>query len=116
MNIETAIMQRIRIAVGSRPDTRLFRNNVGLFYTRKGTPIRCGLIKGSSDQIGWRTVTITPAMVGRRIAVFAALEVKAPGGVVSAEQGNFIDQVRLAGGIAGAAWTPEQAREILDAF
>lgn len=116
MNPETPIMQAIRLAVGGRDDARLFRNNVGLFYTRDGRPIRCGLCAGSSDQVGWRSVVVTPRLVGRRIAVFTALEIKTATGRVDPAQINFIDQVQLAGGIAGVARSPEQAKEILDAF
>ncbi|MDD5302970.1 MAG: VRR-NUC domain-containing protein [Elusimicrobia bacterium] len=113
MNAETRLMQLIRLEAGTVPGVRIFRNNVGLFYTRQGTPIRCGLFKGSSDQIGWRTVTVTPAMVGRRVALFVSLEAKGLRSVVEPDQQHWIDQVRAAGGLAGAAWTPEQAREIL---
>lgn len=116
MNAETTLMQRIRLEAGGRPGTRLFRNNVGLFFTKQGIPIRCGLFKGSSDQIGWRTVTITPDMVGRQVAVFVSLEVKGLRGVVEPDQAHWIERVRAAGGIAGAAWSIEQAKEIIDAF
>ena len=109
-------MQLIRLEASTVPGVRIFRNNVGLFYTRAGTPIRCGLFKGSSDQVGWRTVTITPAMVGRDVAVFVGLEVKGERGVVEPDQQHWIDRVRAAGGIAGAAWSPSQAKEILRGF
>jgi hypothetical protein len=49
---------------------RLWRNNIGLaFY--QGKYVQYGLAPGSGDLIGFRSVTITPEMVGQRVAVFA---------------------------------------------
>ena len=53
-------------------------------------------------------------MVGRRVAVFAGIEVKAERGRVSDEQRRFVDAVRGAGGIAGIARSPEDAADLLD--
>jgi hypothetical protein len=79
---------------------RLFRNNVGLATTANGHTIRYGLCKGSSDLIGWTTVEITPDMVGKKIAIFTAVELKTKHVKLSPEQANFIAQVNAAGGIA----------------
>lgn len=108
---ETAALQEIRLALGLLPGLRLFRNNVGVLRDREGRAVRFGLHPGSSDLIGWRTVTVTPDMIGQRVAVFTALEVKAPGGThkVTAEQRQFLDIVEAAGGIAGVARSPSQA-------
>jgi hypothetical protein len=78
----------------------LFRNNVGLAKLVDGRRIRFGLFPGSSDLIGWKTITVTPDMVGQKIAVFTAIEVKSKRGKTSCKQQNFIDVVRRAGGIA----------------
>lgn len=109
---ETAVLQAIRLALGREPDLRLFRNNVGVLRDAKGRPVSFGLHPGSSDLIGYRTVTVTPDMVGQRLAVFAALEVKMPGGThpVTTGQRHFLDIVHAAGGISGVARSPEQAR------
>lgn len=78
-----------------------FRNNVGAFLTLDGKrKVRCGLHPGSSDRIGWRSVEITPEMVGQRLAVFVAIEVKRPDGSLSDEQGRFLSAVHEAGGEA----------------
>ena len=78
---ETDLQQRIRLALGTRPDLRLFRNNTGtLPDPRTGRPVQFGLARGSADLIGYRTVTITPEMVGQRVAIFTSLEVKTPTG------------------------------------
>ena len=78
----------------------LFRNNVGLAKLADGRRIRYGLCPGSSDLIGFRTITVTPEMVGQKIAVFTAIEIKSKEGRTSKKQQNFIDRVKEAGGIA----------------
>jgi hypothetical protein len=112
VNPETPLMQRIRLAAGARPDARLFRNNTGVLLDRFGRPVRYGLCTGSSDLIGWRTVELG----GRRVAVFTAIEVKLPLGRLEPAQRNFIEAVKAAGGIAGVARSPLEAKELLDAF
>jgi|LakMenEpi03Aug12_release.lakeMendotaPanAssembly.Ray.scaffolds.fasta_scaffold45299_10 hypothetical protein len=85
----------------SLPDnTRLFRNNVGLATTRNGHTIRYGLCTGSSDLIGWTTREITPEMVGQKVAIFTAVELKTKNVRVTPEQWIFLEQVKKAGGIA----------------
>jgi hypothetical protein len=97
---EQSVQQAIRLALGTHPGIKVFRNNVGAFKAPDGRVIRYGLITGSGDLIGWRTVTITPDMVGTRIAQFVSVEVKTPKGVVRPEQAVWADNVRKAGGIA----------------
>ena len=101
---------RIRAAHAGRGV--LFRNNVGTAYQGQMGSIsgdrvllyprfvEFGLCKGSSDLIGWTEITITPDMLGKRIAVFTAVEVKTKTGRVSVEQKRFIKNVNDAGGIA----------------
>jgi len=68
---------------------------------------------GGSDLIGYRRVRVTPEMVGREIAQFAAVEVKTPRGRVRPEQQQFIDHIVSAGGIAGIARSVDEAKDIL---
>lgn len=106
---EAAIQQQIRLAL-SRAGAVAFRNNVGQYFDPKTQrPIRYGLGVGSSDLIGWRSITITPDMVGTKVAVFTAVEVKTPTGRPTEAQLNFIDQVRKAGGFAGIARSASEA-------
>lgn len=109
-----------------RGPVRLFRNNVGLGFQgtvseilegswlllRPFRRIKFGLFPGSSDFIGWKTVEITQDMVGDKVAVFVAIEVKAPGKKVKpgSPQANFINRVNLSGGIAFAATNVEEAK------
>lgn len=113
-NDETTIQQQIRLALGTRSDLRLFRNNTGtLPDPRTGRPVQFGLARGSADLIGLRTVTITPDMVGQQVAVFTSIEVKTPKGRPTAEQQNWLNMVRSLGGIAGIARSVRDANEIL---
>lgn len=113
-NAETDLQQRIRLALGLRPDLRLFRNQVGQLPDPKtGRPVQFGLARGSADLIGWRTVTITPDMVGHRLAVFTSLEIKTPTGRLTPAQHNWLGTVRGAGGVAGVARTVSDAVHIV---
>lgn len=115
-NAETDLQQRIRLALGTRSDLRLFRNQVGqLPDPRTGRPVQFGLACGSADLIGWRTITVTPDMVGRRLAVFTSLEVKTPTGRLTPAQSNWLGAVRGAGGIAGVARSVQAASQIVTA-
>jgi hypothetical protein len=93
----------------------VFRNNTGTLRDANGRPVQFGLCKGSADLIGWRTVTITPEMVGQRIAVFTSIEVKTPTGRVQPEQKQWLEAVQAAGGIAGIARSVEDAKALLAA-
>lgn len=72
-------------------------------------------VVGACDLPGWTTVTITADMVGREVAVFTSIEVKkSEGGRTTKEQANWRDRVRQAGGIAGVAASPEEAKAVVD--
>lgn len=132
---EKPVLQRILLAC-SRGATRLFRVNTGVAWQGKGQPIRVseakmmmvypgdvilraaqplqmGLVVGGSDCIGWTTQHIGVDDVGRTVALFTAIEAKGSDGRVRPEQQIFIDQVRLAGGIAGVAHSEDEALQLL---
>jgi hypothetical protein len=91
------------------PNERLFRANSGQGWTGKSVkkndfliiknprPFH-GMPEGFPDLIGWETVEITPDMIGRRVAVFLAEEVKATGSL-SVAQERFRDVIERMGGI-----------------
>ena len=125
---ESDIQNRALLALSHGP-TRLFRSNtgtgwVGKLISRVGRtitlqdyrPLHAGLCKGSSDTIGWHSVTITPDMVGTKIAVFTAIEFKAARRRPTTEQAHFGEQVQAAGGLFGVAWTVEDAVKILGSY
>lgn len=109
---EQTVQNRIRLALGSGA-ARLFRNNTGALRDAAGRLVRYGLCPGSSDLIGWKTITITPDMVGQQLAQFVAIEVK-DRGRATPEQVRFIEAVQNAGGLAGVARSVDDAQAILD--
>ncbi len=102
-------MQRIRLALGSIPGLRLFRNNTGKIEDRFGRWVEFGLCPGSADLIGWKSITVTREMVGKPVAIFAAIEVKVKNGHRAQNQKDFLNVVKEAGGIAGFADSVEEA-------
>jgi hypothetical protein len=111
---ETTLQQQIRLALGTRTDLRLFRNQVGqLPDPRTGRPVQFGLARGSADLIGWRTITVTPQMVGQQLAVFTSIEVKTERGHVRPEQHAWQRTVSAAGGIAGIARSIQDANDLV---
>ena len=112
MSTEQNIQQEIRLAL-SKTGSRMFRNNSGAFKDSTGRWVRYGVANpGGSDLIGWTPVTVTADMVGRTLAVFTAIEVKTKTGKTSPEQTNFIDRVKIDGGIAGVARSANDATQI----
>ena len=112
-NAETTLQQEIRLALGTIPSARIFRNQVGsLPDPRTGRLVTFGLAKGSADLIGWRTITIGPEHVGQRIAVFTSIEVKTPTGRVRPEQQAWCQAVLAAGGFSGIARSVSDALQI----
>lgn len=106
-------MKRIMLAA-SRATGRLFRNNVGVLQDAEGRYVAYGVGgKGGSDLLGWETIEVTPDMVGTKVAVFCAIEVKRPGESATPEQLDFINMVVSAGGRAGVAESPEIALDIM---
>ena len=89
---------------------RMFRTNSGMGWAgksvRKGDmiiiknpfPLHC-MPEGWPDITGWETVTITPDMVGQKIAVFSVVEVKTGRLKLSDEQNKFKDLIQRMGGI-----------------
>lgn len=109
---ESEIQENIRAALNTG-DTRAWRNNIakvklGSRWVNFGIPGN-----GGSDLLGLHTITITPEMVGRRVAVFLAVECKSQKGRATADQSAFIHFIRKAGGIAGVARSPEEALTLI---
>jgi hypothetical protein len=126
---ESELQARIRLAIGRAPHARLFRNNRGLFWAGKvlcssDTTVtllhprrqECGLVQGASDLVGWTTIEITPSMVGQRVAVFTAGEVK-PEKRPHFEVGQreFLAAVAAAGGLSAVLRSEDDARRLVRA-
>lgn len=119
MVTETDIMRKIRIAV-SKKGARLFRNHVGLSYTRDGRPMRHGLGNGTSDLIGFIPVEVTPDMVGKKVGIFFAVEVKKPKAKTNKkhleDQLQFLDFVCQNGGIGIMCDSTTAVEEIINNY
>jgi hypothetical protein len=128
MTSESDLLRMTLTALGSRPDVRLFRNHVGAGWTGRAVTSSCGslvmlsdaqrctfgLAPGSSDLIGWRSIEITPDMVGQRVAVFVAIETKSPRGRVTPDQHAFLDTAKRMGALAGVARSVDEATTIME--
>lgn len=106
---ERALLRTLLI-YASELGARLFRNQVGSYVLaqpdckscqRFGRRLSSGMGVGSPDLIGWRTVTVTPEMVGTRLAVFCGVEVKREDGTPSDAQRAFLGALAQAGAVSG---------------
>lgn len=135
---ESELQNKIFLTYGRLPYCTLWRNNVGVaredvsrehlerlagmlrmgaadealsllmaLLREKPRFTRYGLGTGSSDIVG----IIEPACGGH--AVFLALELKSPRGVVPKEQQQWLDIVNRRGGVARVVRTVEQAGEAI---
>lgn len=113
---------------------RLLRNNSGVLYDKTGRPVRFGLGNSrkavneklkTGDLIGWTTVTITPEMVGKNVAIFTCAEVKPKGFKVKTQyrensrewaQENFNQLVRNFGGFSGFVTSGNDLRHMINHF
>ena len=86
---EQSIQQLIRQRAAGM-NVRLFRNNVGVLRDERGQYVTYGLCVGSSDLVGDCPIN--------GLAVFVAVEVKAPGKRATIEQEAFISSVNARGG------------------
>lgn len=118
------------VALSRISGCRVFRNNVGMGWAgevvqvsapttltvfpgdvlvRKARPLHAGLFKGSADLIGWTARTVTPEMVGQRVAVFTSIEGKTATGRARDDQIQWGNTVSAAGGIAVIARSEQDA-------
>jgi len=111
---ESNIVNEIMLEI-SKHGGRAWRNVRGMFLTLDGgRKVRAGLqADGASDLVGFMPVTITQEMVGQKIAVMVAIEVKTATGRVSPEQANFCGFIKQNGGKAGIARCADDAIKIL---
>ena len=108
--LESQILHDVRAVLGLMPDVTLFRNNCGMLRDARGGVVRYGLAVGSADLIGSLTVHPRRFPVARSLA----LEVKRPGGKLSAEQAAWLDLVRSRGWIAECVWSVEDAVSVIE--
>jgi VRR-NUC domain len=126
---ETKTLKAIELAL-SQGECRLLRNNIGQAWQGKVSRappgpwaqgsliiqaprvVHFGLAGGSSDLIGFKSVTVTPEMVGIKLAIFTSIEVKAAGRFQKGQR-DWLAMVKEFGGIAGVAHSVEEAQAIV---
>lgn len=130
MKKEHDLQNEIRLHVSKHQLGTLFRANVGRGWTGDAQrmnlttntntlvlvnprPFSTGLPMGFPDLFGFVPVTITPDMVGKQIAVFAAVEVKQKSGRISMKQRDMLAFLQQHGARAGIARSTEDAARIL---
>lgn len=116
---EAALLKRLLIE-GSKMGLRIFRNQLGTYELKDGRWLSSGLCEGSSDLIGYVPVTITPSMVGRRVAVFVAIEAKGTHARTAkdraAKQQLFLDVVNAAGAFGAQVRSCDELRDAFAAW
>jgi hypothetical protein len=111
---ENEVTARCRIVAG-RMKTVLLRNNIGAYRDQRGQFVQYGVGgKGAGDFLGWKTVVITPDMVGKTIAQFVSVEFKrSKGGRVTEKQEAWVGAVNNAGGRAGIVASEDEIAALL---
>jgi len=71
-------------------------------------------VSAISDIIGCYPVEITPDMVGKKIGVYVAIEVKKPGDKPRPDQMEFLRLIKVCGGLSGWADCLEDAMQIIE--
>ena len=124
MTSESEINADILLAL-SRGSSRLFRANAGKAWQGDRAQIHKGILTlhnprrielmpaGTTDLIGWQSVTIRAEDVGKQVAVFVGIETKSADGRYRKGQRAFRRQVEKAGGMVGLARSIEDAKEIM---
>jgi|SRR5579883_2024633 len=96
-------------------DCVLTNNPNGVFFTRHGQPIRTKPV-GYPDTTGWRSVIVSPEMLGHRLAIFVGIEWKSSTGRPTMEQEAWIHQMKKDGCLAGFARSVDEAVAIVRAI
>lgn len=130
---EKSLLDDIRLAF-SEFGARIFRNNTGMGWVgksliphkkmyveirpgdvllRQARPLQAGLCEGSSDLIGWTPIVINESHLGRKLALFTAVEGKYGKTATTKDQKNFIDNVNKSGGIGAVVRSKEEALGVI---
>ena len=122
---EKELENKLRLEM-SRNGHRLVRANAGQAWagaglkhegktiTLKNPRIFHGLPKGCPDLCGFSTIEVTPEMVGKKLPVFTALELKTETVAVTKDQKRVMAGIKRAGGITGVARNCKQGMEIIN--
>jgi hypothetical protein len=86
-----------RINAGSAWAGEIIKRTADMIILKNPRPFH-GAPKGWPDLAGWETVTVTPEMVGKKVAIFLGEEVKLTGGL-NKYQKFFKEIIENMGGI-----------------
>jgi hypothetical protein len=128
MSKSEANVQALGRMAASKSGAVTFRNSVGGAWSGRKVKtlpngnaiiagaqwIKFGLQVGSADTLGWKSITITPEMVGKKVAVFSSIEYKTDTGKPSPDQIGWHNAVWNAGGYSGFARCDDDVRDILN--
>jgi len=92
---------------------QLIWNADGSLTIIKPRVLNAGLCKGSSDLIGIAPKIVTESMVGSKIGVFFAPEIKSATGRPTKDQTIFLRHVISTGGIAGICRSTDDALRLI---
>lgn len=121
---ESLVMSQVRLAAPAL-GALLLRNNSGVLPGPNGRPVRFGLGNESAalvarfaspDLVGWTRYTVTPADVGRTVAVMTGIECKTDTGRVTPQQQAWLDRLAADGGVSGVARGPDDLERIIGAY
>lgn len=118
---ENDVKLALKKKLNGRSDTRIYSNPRGKTLTEYGAVLEFGCGgTGAPDFLGFHQVEITPEMVGKKIAVFLAIEAKKPGGKTDKERLEQQERwLRIAAGfgaIAGFAQSAQDAQKIISEY
>ena len=109
MNILESASHRL-----STGPVRLMRNHSGVARSMDGgRVIKFGLGPGTPDFVGFKSITITPEMVGQQVAVFVGVEAKTENDRERAEQRLWIKMAAERGARVGFARSVADAEAII---
>lgn len=125
--LEHELQNEIRVHLSRNQLGTFFRANVGSGWTGKTIirespdclrilhphPFSTGLPGGFPDLFGFREITITPEIVGTKLAVFCALEIKTPHGGLRRKQRLTLEWMAQNHCYCGVARSVNDAERIL---
>jgi len=98
----------------SRNRMFLWTNTRGKFQTKDNRWIKYGIgPNGASDEIGFLEVEITQEMVGHKLPILSAIEMKIPGKDAVDNQQDFLDNMDRHNAVTGVAREPEDIPKII---
>lgn len=113
--IEKTIQSQCMIAASCDPDVLIFRQQSGSFRAMDSDRVVKIGVPGMADSLLIVSTTITPEMVGQRVAIAAFAEFKTVTGRQSDAQRNFQRVVQNYGSVYRVIRTADDMRDMIEA-